>query len=119
MVLLRRSFTFLMTMLVAQPTLFLLNTLNVTVLEYMSNVYVMNLNREPTTDLLDVLDGYLVVAKLLVDEGQGVEVTHPAVEQLIRETAGPGAHYHRLMELQQPGGKGEQSVYFRSLMASY
>ena len=78
-------------------------------IECISNVYVKNLNREPTTDLLDVLDGDLVVAKLLVDEGQGVEVTHPAIEQLIRETAGPRAHYHRLMELQQPGGKGEHS----------
>lgn len=42
-----------------------------------------------------------VLAELLVDEDEGEEVAHPAVEQLIREAA--GALHHCLVILQQPG----------------
>ena len=51
--------------------------------------------------LLDVLQGDVVLAQLLVDEDQGVQVAHPAVQQLVRET--PGPRYHPGVQLEQPG----------------
>lgn len=43
-------------------------------------------------DLLNVLNGDLLLLKLLVNEDEGVKVAHSAIEQLIRKPAFP-LHY--------------------------
>ena len=53
------------------------------------------------THHLDVLQGDPVLSKLLVDEDEGVEVSHPPIEHLIRQPA--RAFHHGLMKLQQSG----------------
>ena len=55
------------------------------------------------THLLDVLQGDTILAQLLVDEDQGVEVAHTTVEQLVWEVPGPGDHPR--VKLEQPGRK--------------
>lgn len=53
------------------------------------------------TDLLNVLNGDLLLLKVLVNEDEGVKIAQSAIEQLIRKTAFP-LHYG-LVQLQQPG----------------
>lgn len=56
------------------------------------------------TYLLYVLDGNLLLLKLLVDENEGVQVAHPAVQQLIWKFAFP--LNHRLMKLHESDNIG-------------
>lgn len=56
---------------------------------------------EEPTHLLDVLQGDPVVSQLLIDEDEGVEVTHPPIEQLVRQPTCT-THYS-LVVLQQSG----------------
>lgn len=58
------------------------------------------------THLLDVLQGDAVLPELLVDEDEGVEVSHPPVEQLVGQPA--GSFHYSLVELQQSGRKNKR-----------
>lgn len=60
------------------------------------------------THLLDVLQRDAVLPELLVDEDEGVEVSHPPVEQLVRQPA--RSFHYSLVKLQQSGRKNKESL---------
>lgn len=59
------------------------------------------------THLLDVLQRDPVLPKLLVDEDEGVEVTHPPVKHLIRKPA--RTCHDMLVHLQQSGRSAQET----------